>query len=55
MVQEIGRCISDITEDSRGTTFLFQRLPLTLQRGNVVSFLGAFLSDYFAAADIHLA
>ena len=45
LVQEIRRCITDITEDSRETTFLFQRLSLALQRGNMVSFLGTFPSD----------
>ena len=34
LTQEIGR----ITEDTRETTFLFQRLSMTLQRGNAVSF-----------------
>jgi len=44
-MQEIGRCIADITSDSRETTFLFQRLSVALQRGNAVSFLGTFPSD----------
>ena len=34
-----------ITEDSRETTFLFQRLSVVLQRGNAVSFLGTFPQD----------
>ena len=34
LTQEIGR----ITEDTRETTFLFQRLSMALQRGNAVSF-----------------
>ena len=41
-MQEIGRCISAITEDNRETVFLFQRLSIALQRGNVVSFLALF-------------
>jgi len=45
LVQEIGRRIADITADNRETTFLFQRLSVALQRGNVVSFLGTFPSD----------
>jgi len=45
LVQEIGRRIADITVDSRGTTFLFQRLSVALQRGNAVSFLGTFPSE----------
>jgi len=36
--QEICRRITTITEDTRETTFLFQRLSMALQRGNAVSF-----------------
>ena len=42
LAQEIGKRITVITEDSRETSFLFQRLSLALQRGNVVSVLGKF-------------
>jgi len=42
LVQEIGRRTTVITEDSRETTFLFQRLSVAQQRGNAVSFLGTF-------------
>jgi len=38
LVQEIGRRIV-ITQDTRETVFLFQRLSIALQRGNAVSFL----------------
>ena len=38
LTKEIGRCITAITEDTRETTFLFQRLSIALQRGNAVSF-----------------
>jgi len=37
LTQEIGRCITTITEDTRETTFLFQLLSMALQRGNAVS------------------
>ena len=37
LVHEIGRRITVITEDSRETTFLFQRLSIALQQGNAVS------------------
>jgi len=33
LVQETGRRITLVTEDSRETVFLFQRLSITLQRG----------------------
>ena len=38
LTQEIGRRITAIMEDTRETTFLFQRLSIALQRGNAVSF-----------------
>ena len=38
LVQEIGRCITTITEDARETVFLFQRLSMALQQGNAVAF-----------------
>jgi len=37
LTQEIGRRMTTITEDTRETTFLFQRLSMALQRGNTVS------------------
>jgi len=37
LVQEIGRRITYVTEDSRETTFLFQRLSMALQQGNAVA------------------
>jgi len=39
LVQEIGRRITLVTEDSRetvGPLFLFQRLSIALQRGNAI-------------------
>ena len=42
LVQEIGRRITLVTEDSRETVFLSQRLSIALQRGNAVSFLSTF-------------
>jgi len=38
LVQELGRRITAVTEDTRETTYLFQRLSVALQRGNAVSF-----------------
>jgi len=40
LIQEIGRRITTVTEDTKETTFLFQRLSVALQRGNAVSFHG---------------
>jgi len=42
LVQEIGRRITMVTEDTRETAFLFQRLSIALQRGNAVSLLSTF-------------
>jgi len=42
IIREIGRRITLVTEDSRETVFLFQRLSIALQRGNTVSFLSTF-------------
>ena len=39
LVQEIGRRTTVITQDTRETVFLFQRLSIALQRGKAVSFL----------------
>ena len=38
VTQEIGRRITVVTEDTRKTEFLFQRLSMALQRGNAVYF-----------------
>jgi len=42
LTQEIGR---RITEDTRTTTFLFQRLSMALQRGNAVSFHNTMVTE----------
>jgi len=42
LVQEIGRRITLVTEDSREIVFLFQRLSIAIQWGNAVSFLSTF-------------
>ena len=42
LIQEIGRRITAVTEDTRETVFLFQRLSIALQRGNTVAFLATF-------------
>jgi len=39
LVQEIGIRTTVITQDTRETVFLFQRLSIALQRGNAFSFL----------------
>jgi len=46
LTQEIGRRYTeDITEDTRETTVLFQRLSTALQRGNAVYFHNAMVTE----------
>ena len=45
LVQELGRRMTAVTEDTRETTYLFQRLSVALQRGNVVSFHSTFTTE----------
>ena len=42
LIQEIGRRVTAVTEDSTETVLLFQRLSIGLQRGNEVAFLAIF-------------
>ena len=52
LTQKIGRRITAITEDTRETTFLFQRLSIALQRGNAVSFHNTMVTERIAVAII---
>jgi len=45
LTQVIGRRITTITEDTRETTLLFQRLSMALQRGNAVSFHNTMVTE----------
>jgi len=45
LTQEIGRHITTITEDTRETTFLFQRFSMVLQRGNAISFHNTMVTE----------
>jgi len=45
LTHEIDRRITTITEDSRETTFFFQRLSMALQRGNAVSFHNTMVTE----------
>ena len=44
-ITELGRRISGVTQEPRETQFLFQRLSISLQRGNAVEFKNAFSSE----------
>jgi len=39
LIQELSRRIAAVTEDTRETVFLFQRMSTALQRGNAIAFL----------------
>src|SRR6218665_1397857 len=43
-ISEIGRRISTISGDTSATSFLYQRLSITIQRYNLVAFSGTFSS-----------
>ena len=45
VTQEIDRRITVVTEDTRETEFLFQRLSMALQRGNAVSFQNTMITE----------
>ena len=41
-ITELGRRISGVTQEPRETQFLFQRLLISLQRGNAIAFKNTF-------------
>jgi len=45
LVQEIGKRITTVTEDTRETMFLFQRLSIALQKGNAIAFQSTFETE----------
>ena len=44
-ITELGRRISGVMQEPRETQFLFQRLSISLQRGNAVAFKNTFSSE----------
>ena len=42
VMEEIGRRITEATEDPKEMTYLFQRLSMAIQKGNALSFFNAF-------------
>ena len=44
-ITELGRKISGVTQEPCETQFLFQRLSISLQRGNAVAFMNTFSSE----------
>ena len=45
LIDEIGRRITDVTEDSKETIYLYQRISIIIQRENDISFLHTFDND----------
>ena len=41
-LQELGRRLATISDDNRQTSFLFQRISITLQRFNAITFADTF-------------
>jgi len=52
LTHEILTRITSVTEETRETTFLFQRLSMALQRGNAVSFQHTLTSEWDVIATI---
>ena len=44
-ITELGRRIAGVTQEPHETQFLFQRLPISLQRGNEIAFKNTFSSE----------
>ena len=42
VIEEIGRRITEATEDPKETMYVFQRLSKVIQRGNALSFFNTF-------------
>jgi len=45
LVKEIGKRTTNITGDETETSYLFQQMSITLQRGNAVSFQSTFTTS----------
>jgi hypothetical protein len=46
-VQDLGRRISEVTNEPLETQFLFQCLLMAVQRGNAIAYKSTFLADNF--------
>ena len=42
LIEELDRRITEATEDPKETTYLFQRISITIQRGNALSFFNTY-------------
>jgi hypothetical protein len=48
LLNELGRKITAVTGDPRERSFLYQRLSITIQRYNAISFRGSFIQHEFS-------
>ena len=46
-VQDLGRRISEVTNEPLETQFLFQRLAMVVQRGNAIAYKSTYPADNF--------
>ena len=45
-ISEVGRSITEVTNEQQETMFLFQRISVALQRGNAIAFSDTFSSEH---------
>ena len=45
-ISEVGRRITEVTNEQRETMFLFQRISVAFQRGNAIAFRNTFPSEH---------
>ena len=45
LIEEIGRRMTAVAEDTNESNYLYQKISITIQRGNAISFLHIFSND----------
>ena len=46
-ISEVGRRITEVTNEQQETMFLFQRISVALKRGNAIAFRNTFPSEHY--------
>ena len=44
-ITELGKRITTVTGEVRETSYIFQQVSVSIQRGNMLSFIGSFTTD----------
>ena len=44
-ITEVGKRITTVTGEIKETSYIFQQVSVTIQRGNMLSFIGSFTTD----------